>query len=61
MKFPFTAALGAEDMVCALSLAGISPEIDGVLARGEKGTAETVMVLALTGVVRSDLQSEEVA
>lgn len=48
-------------MACALSLACISPEIDGVLAQGEKGTAETVMVLALTGVVRSDLQSEGVA
>ena len=61
MKFPFTAALGAEDMACILSLAGISLEIDGVLAQGEKGTAESTMVRALTDVVRSDLQAEEVA
>ena len=61
MKFPFTAALGAGDMACVLSLAGIFPEIDGVLVRGEKGTVESAMVLALTGVVRSDLQSEGVA
>lgn len=48
-------------MACALNLAGIFPEIDGVLVRGEKGTVESAMVLALTGVVRSDLQSEGVA
>jgi len=61
MKFPFTTALGAEGMACVLSLAGIFPEIDGVLARGEKGTAESTMVRALTDVVRSDLQAEGVA
>jgi magnesium chelatase len=61
MKFPFTTALGAGDMACVLSLAGISPEIDGVLVRGEKGTAESTMVRALTDVVRSDLQAEGVA
>ncbi len=48
-------------MACILSLAGISPEIDGVLAQGEKGTAESTMVRALTDVVRSDLQAEGVA
>jgi magnesium chelatase len=61
MKYSFTAALGAGDMACVLSLVGISPEIDGVLARGEKGTAESTMVRALTDVVRSGLQAEEVA
>lgn len=48
-------------MACVLSLAGIFPEIDGVLARGEKGTAESTMVRALADVVRSDLQAEGVA
>lgn len=48
-------------MACILSLAGISPEIDGVLAQGEKGTVESTMVRALTDVVRSDLQAEGVA
>ena len=48
-------------MACALSLAGVSPEIAGVLARGGKGAAESIMVRALTDVVRSDLQAEGVA
>ena len=48
-------------MACVLSLAGIFPEIDSVLARGEKGTAESTMVRALADVVRSDLQAEGVA
>ena len=61
MKFPFTAVLGAGDMARALILASISPEIGGVLVRGEKGTAKSTMVRALTDVVRSDLQAEEVA
>ena len=39
----------------------LAVEIDGVLARGEKGTAESTMVRALTDVVRSDLQAEGVA
>ena len=60
MKFPFTAALGAEGMACALSLAGVSPEIAGVQVRGAKGAAESIMVRALTDVVRSDLQAEGV-
>lgn len=60
MKFPFTAALGAEDMARVLSLEGISPEIDGVLARGEKGAARSVTARALTDEARSDLQAREV-
>jgi cobaltochelatase subunit len=51
MKFPFTAVLGAEDMARALILASISPEIGGVLVRGEKGTAKSTMVRALTEVL----------
>lgn len=51
MKFPFTAVLGAGDMARALILASISPEIGGVLVRGEKGTAKSTMVRALTEVL----------
>ena len=58
MKFPFTAVLGAGDMARALILASISPEIGGVLVRGEKGTAKSTMVRALTEVLpRQDVVS----
>lgn len=51
MKFPFTAVLGAEDMSRALILASISPQIGGVLVRGEKGTAKSTIVRGLTEVL----------
>lgn len=51
MKFPFTAVLGADDMARALILASISPEIGGVLVRGEKGTAKSTIVRGLTEVL----------
>ena len=38
-------------MARALILASISPEIGGVLVRGEKGTAKSTMVRALTEVL----------
>ena len=54
--YPFSAVLGCEtdaldDMGLALVLTTISPEIGGVLVRGEKGTAKSTTVRALAGVL----------
>jgi magnesium chelatase subunit D len=51
--FPFSAVVGSEDMALALILSTISPEVGGVLVRGEKGTAKTTMVRALADVLPS--------
>lgn len=56
VHFPFPAVLGCEtdaldDMGLALVLAAISPEIGGVLIRGEKGTAKSTTVRALAAVL----------
>ncbi|KHL19356.1 magnesium chelatase subunit D [Mumia flava] len=49
--YPFSAVVGAEDMTLALVLAAIAPELGGVLVRGEKGTAKTTTVRALTALL----------
>ena len=54
--YPFTAVLGCQaddpdDMGLALILTTISPEIGGVLIRGEKGTAKSTAVRALAAVL----------
>jgi magnesium chelatase subunit D len=51
--FPFSAVVGSEDMALALILTTISPEVGGVLVRGEKGTAKTTMVRALAQILPS--------
>jgi magnesium chelatase subunit D len=51
--FPFSAVVGSEDLALALILTTVSPEVGGVLVRGEKGTAKTTMVRALTHVLPS--------
>ncbi|HEU4909498.1 MAG TPA: magnesium chelatase ATPase subunit I, partial [Propionibacteriaceae bacterium] len=40
-------------MALALVLTTISPEVGGVLVRGEKGTAKTTMVRALAQILPS--------
>ncbi len=50
-QFPFTAIVGADDMALSLILTSISPEVGGVLVRGEKGTAKSTMVRALADVL----------
>jgi magnesium chelatase subunit D len=50
-NFPFTAVVGMEDLQLALILAAISPAIGGVLIRGEKGTAKSTAVRALTEIL----------
>jgi magnesium chelatase subunit D len=51
--FPFSAVVGSEDMALALILTTVSPEVGGVLVRGEKGTAKTTMVRALADLMPS--------
>jgi magnesium chelatase subunit D len=51
--FPFSAVVGSEDMALALILTTVSPDVGGVLVRGEKGTAKTTMVRALAQVLPS--------
>lgn len=45
--YPFSAVVGADDMTLALILSSISPQIGGVLVRGEKGTAKSTAVRGL--------------
>ena len=49
--YPFTALVGANELTTALLLSAISPEIGGVLVRGEKGTAKSTAVRALAAVL----------
>ncbi len=49
--FPFTAVVGMADLQLALVLSAVSPAIGGVLIRGEKGTAKSTAVRALTEVL----------
>ncbi len=51
--YPFSAIVGSDDMALALILTTVSPEVGGVLVRGEKGTAKTTMVRALAHVLPS--------
>ncbi|MCD4843975.1 MAG: putative cobaltochelatase [Methanosarcinales archaeon] len=48
---PFTAIVGQEKMKKALILNAINPRIGGVLIRGEKGTAKSTAVRALSDVL----------
>src|SRR3954463_12073868 len=54
-QFPFSAVVGSDDPANPLSLAliltTISPEVGGVLVRGEKGTAKSTIVRALAAVL----------
>jgi magnesium chelatase subunit D len=50
-QFPFSAVVAMDDMRLALILNAISPAIGGVLVRGEKGTAKSTAVRALTNVL----------
>jgi magnesium chelatase subunit D len=50
-QFPFSAIVAMDDMRLALVLNAISPAIGGVLVRGEKGSAKSTAVRALTTVL----------
>ncbi|MDF1601992.1 VWA domain-containing protein [Nocardioides sp. YIM 152315] len=52
--YPFSAVVGSDEpggMALALILTTISPDIGGVLVRGEKGTAKSTIVRALAAVL----------
>lgn len=48
VPYPFTAVVGMDDMRLSLLLNAVSPGIGGVLVRGEKGTAKSTVVRALS-------------
>ncbi|MGW2995854.1 putative cobaltochelatase [Streptomyces sp. NPDC001193] len=49
--YPFTAVVGQTDLRLALLLAAVSPAVGGVLVRGEKGTAKSTAVRALSALL----------
>ncbi|MFE9889764.1 putative cobaltochelatase [Streptomyces scopuliridis] len=49
--FPFTAVVGMDDLRLALLLNAVSPAVGGVLVRGEKGTAKSTAVRALSALL----------
>lgn len=51
MDYPFSAIVGQEEMKRALLLNAVNPHIGGLLLRGEKGTAKSLAVRALAGLL----------
>jgi magnesium chelatase subunit D len=51
IQYPFCAVVGSDDMALALILTTISPNVGGVLVRGEKGTAKSTIVRGLAAVL----------
>ncbi|MEU6843154.1 putative cobaltochelatase [Streptomyces sp. NPDC046716] len=53
VPYPFTAVVGQDDLRLALLLNAVSPAVGGVLVRGEKGTAKSTAVRALSALMPS--------
>ncbi|ATZ27417.1 Magnesium-chelatase 38 kDa subunit [Streptomyces lavendulae subsp. lavendulae] len=51
VPYPFTAVVGQTDLRLALLLNAVSPAVGGVLVRGEKGTAKSTAVRALSALL----------
>jgi magnesium chelatase subunit D len=51
IPYPFTAIVGMDDLRLALLLNAVSPAVGGVLVRGEKGTAKSTAVRALSALM----------
>ncbi|MFF4524782.1 putative cobaltochelatase [Streptomyces bluensis] len=51
VPFPFTAVVGQDDLRLALLLNAVSPAVGGALVRGEKGTAKSTAVRALSALL----------
>ncbi|AYM42828.1 VWA domain-containing protein [Mycobacteroides chelonae] len=51
--YPLSAIVGHDQLRLALVLSAVRPDIGGVLIRGEKGTAKSTAVRALTSVLRT--------
>jgi len=49
--YPFSALVGQDDLRLALLLNAVSPTVGGVLVRGEKGTAKSTAVRALSALM----------
>ncbi|MCQ4083406.1 putative cobaltochelatase [Streptomyces sp. RB6PN25] len=49
--YPFSAIVGMDDLRLALLLNAVSPAVGGVLVRGEKGTAKSTAVRALSALM----------
>jgi magnesium chelatase subunit D len=49
--YPFSAIVGQEDLKLSLLVNAVSPEVGGVLVRGEKGTAKSTAVRALASLL----------
>ncbi|MDJ0461817.1 putative cobaltochelatase [Streptomyces sp. H27-C3] len=51
IHYPFTAIVGMDDLRLGLLLNAVSPAVGGVLVRGEKGTAKSTAVRALSALM----------
>src|SRR5215468_7467645 len=51
IAYPFSALVGQDEMKQALLLNAVSPQVAGVLVRGEKGTAKSTAVRALQALL----------
>lgn len=51
MTYPFSALVGQQELRLALVLNAVSPAVGGVLVRGEKGTAKSTAVRAMTALL----------
>ncbi|MFD9485960.1 putative cobaltochelatase [Streptomyces sp. NPDC059991] len=51
VPYPFTAIVGQDDLRLGLLLNAVSPAVGGVLVRGEKGTAKSTAVRALSALL----------